>query len=110
MAYLVARGHSPIKVKRAVKNVGKMTRAKVKKQIIANKNAIIFPARHNPRITDVNAIIKNMNVLQNSTVLNELFSTNSFIVVNKRVKNLCKLVIQTACRSMQHKIGSFRSN
>ena len=27
MAYLVARGHSPIKVKRAVKNVGKMTRA-----------------------------------------------------------------------------------
>ena len=58
MAYLVARGHSPIKVKRAVKNVGKMTRAKVKKQIIANKNAIIFPAGHNPRRTGVNAVIK----------------------------------------------------
>ena len=38
MAYLVARGHSPKKVKRTFENVGKMTRteARVKKQRVIN--------------------------------------------------------------------------
>ena len=51
MAYLVARGHSPKKVKRTFENVGKMTRteARVKKQRAVNKNYIIFPAEYNLR-------------------------------------------------------------
>ena len=87
MAYLVARGHSPKKVKRTFENVGKMTRtkARVKKQRAINKNTIIFPEEYNPRRPDVNAII-------NRHEQKELSPTNSFIVANKRAKNLGELV------------------
>ena len=46
IAYLVARGHSPKKVKRTFENVGKMrrTEARVKQRKTFNKNTIIFPA------------------------------------------------------------------
>ena len=41
----------------------------------------------------MNAIIKrHEDILQHNTVLKELFPTNSFIVVNKRAKNLRELV------------------
>ena len=95
MAYLVARGHSPKKVKRTFENVGKMTRveARVKKQRVINKNTIIFPAEYNPRGPVVNAIInRHEHILQHSPVLKELFPTNLFIVANKRAKNLRELV------------------
>ena len=97
MAYLVARGHSPKKVKRTFENVGKMTRAeaRVKKQRVINKNTIIFPAEYNHRGPNVNAIIKrHEHILQHSTVLKELFPTNLFIVANKRAKDLQELVVR----------------
>ena len=75
------------------------TGARVKKQMTVNKNAIICPAEHNPRAPNMNAIIKrHEHVLQNNTVLNELFSTNLFTVANKRAKNFRKLVLRAACR------------
>ena len=40
----------------------------------------------------MNAIIKRQDILQHNTVLKELFPTNSFIVANKRAKNLRELV------------------
>ena len=97
MKYLVARGHSPNKKTQIFENVGKMTRteARVKKQraINKNKNTIIFPAEYNPRGTDGNAIInRHQHISQHNTLLKELFSTNSFIVTNKRAKNLRELV------------------
>ena len=97
MKYLVARGHSPNKKTQTFENVGKMTRteARVKKQraINKNKNTIIFPAEYNPRVTDGNAIInRHQHISQHNTLLKELFSTNSFIVTNKRAKNLRELV------------------
>ena len=70
MAYLVARGHSPKKVKRTFENVGKMARteARVKKQRAINKNTIIFAAEYNPRGPDVNAIInRHENIFYNAT-------------------------------------------
>ena len=70
MANLVARGHSPKKVKQTFENVGKMTRteARVKKQKTINKNTIIFPAEYNPRGPDMNLIIKrHEQILQHST-------------------------------------------
>ena len=102
MAYLVARGHSPKKVKRTFENVGKMTRtkARVKKQRAINKNTIIFSEEYNPSRPDVNAII-------NRHEQKELSPTNSFIVANKRAKNLR---VSCTCRSLQHKNGSFKSN
>ena len=95
MAYLVARGHSPKKVKRTFENVGKMTRteARVKKYRTISKSNIIFPAEYNPRGTDVNTIIKrHEHILQHKTVLKELVPPNSFIVANKRANNLRELV------------------
>ena len=86
MVHLVARGHSPKKVKRIVKNVGKMIRTKagVKTKRTVNKNSIIFPAELSSRVSDVNAIFKRHEyVLQNNTVLKELFPTNSLIIENK---------------------------
>ena len=52
MAYLVARGHSPKKVKRRFENVGNMTRteARVKKQRVTNKNTIIFQKNKIPEV------------------------------------------------------------
>ena len=94
MAYLVARGPSPKKVKRTFENIGKMTRAgaRVKKQRTINKNTIIFLAEDNPRGLDVNAVIKrNEHILQHN-ILKELFPPNSFIVANERTKNLRELV------------------
>ena len=91
VAYLVARGHSPKKVKQTFKNVGKMTKteAKVTKQKAINKNTIIFPAEYNPRGPVVNAIImRHEHILQHNSVLKELFPRDSFIVTNKRGKNL----------------------
>ena len=60
IAYLVARGHSPKKVKWTFENVGKMARteARVKQRKTFSKNTIIFPAEYNPRGPDVNAIIR----------------------------------------------------
>ena len=78
MANLVARGHSPKKVKQTFENVGKMTRteARVKKKKTINKNTIIFPAEYNPRRPDVNPIIKrHEQILQHNTVLNKFFYT-----------------------------------
>ena len=98
MAYLVASGHSPKKLKRAFENIGKMTRteARVKKQGEINKNTIILPAEYNPRGLDVNADIKrHEHILQHNTVLKELFPTNSFIVANKRAKKVRELVSRT---------------
>ena len=95
MAYLLARGHSPKKVKGTFENVGKITRtaARVKKQRVIKENAIIFPAEYNSRVPDVNAIIKRYeHILQHNTVLKELFPKNLFIVGNKRAKNLRELV------------------
>ena len=48
VAYLVARGHSPKKVKQTFKKMTK-TEAKVTKQKAINKNTIIFPAEYNPK-------------------------------------------------------------
>ena len=87
MVYLVARGHSPRKVKRTFENVGKMTRtaARVKKQRTVNKNTIVFPVEYNPRGPNVNAILKkHKHILQNNAVMKELFLSDSIIVANKR--------------------------
>ena len=98
MAYLVARSPSSKKVKRKFENVGKTTRteARVKKLRIiieTNKNTIVFPAECNPRGPDVNAIFnKHEHILQHNTLLKELFATKSFIVANKRAKNLREMV------------------
>ena len=88
VAYLVARGHSPKKVKQTFKKMTK-TEAKVTKQKAINKNTIIFPAEYNPRGPVVNAIImRHEHILQHNSVLKELFPRDSFIVTNKRAKNL----------------------
>ena len=98
MAYLVAKSPSSKKVKRKFENVGKTTRteARVKKLRIileTNKNTIVFPAEYNPRGPDVNAIFnKHEHILQHNTLLKELFATKSFIVANKRAKNLREMV------------------
>ena len=95
MAYLVARDHSPKKVKRTFENEGKMTRteARFKKQRTFNKNTIIFPREYNPRGLDANAIFeRHEHILQHNTVLKELFPTNWFLVANKRAKDLRELV------------------
>ena len=115
MAYLVARAHSPKKVKRTFENVGKMARteAKVKKQRAINKNTIIFPVENNPRGPDVNAIInRHEHILQHNTLLKELFPTNSFIVANKRAKVDSRVDsrVGCTCRSLQRKNRSFKSN
>ena len=95
MAYLVARGHSLRKVKETFENVGKMTRteARVKKQRTIIKNTIVFPAEYNPRGPNMNAITrKHEYILQNNTVLKELFPSNSVIVANKRGNNLHQMI------------------
>ena len=95
MAFLVASGNTPKKVKLTFENVEKLTRtkARVKKQRAINKNTSIFPAEYNPTEPYVNAIIKtHEHILQHNTVLKELFPTNSFIVANKIAKNLRELV------------------
>ena len=69
------------------------TEARVKKQEKVDKKTIIFTAECNPRRSDVNAIVKiYQHILQNNTVLKELFPTNSFVVANKRTKNIHRLV------------------
>ena len=69
------------------------TEARVKKQRKVDKNTIIFTGECNPRRSDVNAIVKiYQHILQNKTVLKELFPTNSFVVANKRTKNIHGLV------------------
>ena len=95
MSYLVAEGHSPKKVKRTSENVGKLTRAeaRVKKQETVNKNSIIFPTVCNPRGPNVNTIIRrHEHLLQNNTILKELFPANLFIVANKRADKLRELL------------------
>ena len=88
VAYLVARGHSPKRVKQTFKKMTK-TEAKVTKQKAINKNTIIFPAEYNPRGPVVNAIImRHEHISQHNSVLKELFPRDSFIVTNKRAKNL----------------------
>ena len=66
---------------------------RVKKQRTVKKNTTIFPAEYNPRRPNLNAIIKkHKHILQNNTVLKELFPSNSIIVVNKRGNNLHQLI------------------
>ena len=95
MAYLVARGNSPKRVKRIFENVRKMTKTEARfiKSKVINKDTIIFPAEYSPKGPDVNAIIKrHKHILKHNSVLKELFPTNSFIVANKRAKTLQELV------------------
>ena len=57
-------------------NVEKMARTEggVRKIRTVNKNSFIFLVEYNPRVPDMNAIIKRHEyVLQNNTVLKELF-------------------------------------
>ena len=69
------------------------TEARVRKQREIDKNTIIFPAEYDPRGPNVNAIVKiHEHVLQNNTLLKELFPANSFIVTNERSKNVRELV------------------
>ena len=101
MAHLVATGHSPKKIKRTFENVGKMTRteARVKKQRVIKKYYYFFSRIQSH---DVNTVIKRHgHILQHNIVLKELIPTNSFIVANKRAKNLRELVARADRHSIK---------
>ena len=77
--------------------MGKITRSETrrKKEQTVTKKSIIFPAKHNPREQSIKAVIKKYeHILHKKEILTELFSQNSFVVANKRARNLHQLMVR----------------
>ena len=84
MAYLVNRGHVPEKIKSSFIEMGKITRSKGRwKKVLTVNKKNYFLSR-----VQSNKIQRYEHILHNFEILADLFPQNSFVITNKRAKNV----------------------
>ena len=97
MAYLVARGHSPQRVKSEFDKISVISRNECRKKVVRSNQdkKIIFSSIYNTRGPDISSIInKHYHLIKNTPNLQKLYPNGSILVANKRAENLKQLLVR----------------
>ena len=96
MAYLVARQHDPVIVKKTFDDTSMLSKNEARRKKNAeSKKKVFFATKYNPRGPNINAIVgKYMPLISNCPALKNVFCKNSVVVAHKREKNLKDLLVR----------------